>query len=76
MAQVDALYSFAFKLTKVREEAEDLVSETMLRAFQRWRQCNLGTNIRAWLFTILYHAFVSRKRRILQGKLRVYAGGR
>ncbi len=64
MAQMDALYSFAFKLTKVREEAEDLVSETLLRAFERWRQFRLGTNIRAWLFTILYHGFVSRKRRI------------
>ncbi|MHB1311475.1 MAG: sigma-70 family RNA polymerase sigma factor [Gemmatimonadaceae bacterium] len=64
MAQMDALYSFAFKLTKVREEAEDLVSDTMLRAFQRWRQFQMGTNIRAWLFTILYHAFVSRKRRV------------
>lgn len=64
MAQMDALYGFAFKLTKVREEAEDLVSDTMLRAFQRWRQFKLGTNLRAWLFTILYHAFVSRKRRI------------
>ncbi|MBM3906540.1 MAG: sigma-70 family RNA polymerase sigma factor [Gemmatimonadetes bacterium] len=64
LAQMDALYSFAFKLTKVREEAEDLVSDTMLRAFERWRQFQLGSNIRAWLFTILYHAFVSRKRRI------------
>jgi RNA polymerase sigma-70 factor (ECF subfamily) len=64
LAQRDALYGFALKLTKVREEAEDLVSDTMLRAFQRWRQFQLGSNIRAWLFTILYHAFVSRKRRI------------
>lgn len=64
LAQMDALYGFAFKLTKVREEAEDLVSHTMLRAFERWRQFQLGSNIRAWLFTILYHAFVSRKRRI------------
>jgi RNA polymerase sigma-70 factor (ECF subfamily) len=64
MAQMDALYSFAFKLTKVREEAEDLVSDTILRAFQRWRQFQPGSNMRAWLFTILYHAFVSRKRRI------------
>jgi RNA polymerase sigma-70 factor (ECF subfamily) len=36
----------------------------MLRAFERWEQYHLGTNIRAWLFTILYHVFVSRKRRI------------
>ena len=64
IAQMDALYNFAFKLTKVREEAEDLVSDTILRAFQRWRQFQLGSNIRAWLFTILYHGFVSRKRRI------------
>lgn len=64
LAQMDALYSFAFKLTKVREEAEDLVSDTMLRAFERWRQFQIGSNIRAWMFTILYHAFVSRKRRI------------
>lgn len=64
LAQMDALYNFAFKLTRVREEAEDLVSDTMLRAFERWRQFQLGSNIRAWLFTILYHAFVSRKRRI------------
>jgi RNA polymerase sigma-70 factor (ECF subfamily) len=64
MAQLDALYSFALKLTRAREDAEDLVSDTLLRAFQRWEQYRLGTNIRAWLFTILYHAFVSRKRRI------------
>lgn len=64
LAQLDALYSFAFKLTRGRDEAEDLVSDTLLRAFQRWEQYLLGTNIRAWLFTILYHAFVSRKRRI------------
>jgi RNA polymerase sigma-70 factor (ECF subfamily) len=64
MAQMDALFSFAFKLTKVREDAEDLVSDTLLRAFQRWRQFQMDSNMRAWLFTILYHAFVSRKRRI------------
>ena len=61
---IDALYSFALKLARARDDADDLVSDTMLRAFQRWEQYRLGTNIRAWLFTILYHAFVSRKRRI------------
>ena len=64
MAHMDALYGFAFKLTRVREEAEDLVSDALLRAFERWRQFQPGSNMRAWLFTILYHAFVSRKRRI------------
>lgn len=64
LVHLDALYSFALKLTHSRDDAEDLVSETMLRALDRWEQYHLGTNIRAWLFTILYHAFVSRKRRI------------
>jgi RNA polymerase sigma-70 factor (ECF subfamily) len=64
LQQLDALYSFGLKLTHSRDDAEDLVSETLLRAFERWEQYRLGTNIRAWLFTILYHSFVSRKRRI------------
>ncbi|MGA0919178.1 MAG: sigma-70 family RNA polymerase sigma factor [Gemmatimonadaceae bacterium] len=64
MRHLDALYAFALKLTRARDEAEDLVSDTMLRAIQRWEQYRLGTNIRAWLFTILYHAFVRRTRRV------------
>jgi RNA polymerase sigma-70 factor (ECF subfamily) len=64
LVHLDALYSFALKLARARDDAEDLVSDTMLRAFERWEQYRLGTNIRAWLFTILYHVFVSRKRRI------------
>lgn len=64
LAYLDALYSFALKLTRARDEAEDLVSDTVLRAFDRWEQYRLGSNIRAWLFTILYHTFVSRKRRV------------
>ena len=64
LLHLDAMYSFALKLARVRDDAEDLVSDTVLRAFERWEQYRLGTNIRAWLFTILYHVFVSRKRRI------------
>jgi RNA polymerase sigma-70 factor, ECF subfamily len=64
LVQLDALYAFALRLSRVRDEAEDLVSDTVLRAFERWDQYRPGTNIRAWLFTILYHVFVSRKRRI------------
>lgn len=64
MLHLDALFSFALKLSRSRDDAEDLVSDTMLRALERWEQYHLGTNIRAWLFTILYHLFVSRKRRV------------
>lgn len=58
------LFSFALKLSRNRDDAEDLVSDTYLRALERWEQFRPGTNMRAWLFTILYHLFVSRKRRI------------
>lgn len=64
LLHLDALFSFALKLSRSRDDAEDLVSDTMLRALERWEQYRMGTNIRAWLFTILYHLFVSRKRRI------------
>ena len=64
LKQLDALYSFAIKLTQSRDDADDLVSETVMRGLEKWRQFTPGTNLRAWLFTILYHAFVSRKRRV------------
>ena len=64
LVYLDALYSFALKLTRAHDDAEDLVSDTVLRAFDRWEQYRLGSNVRAWLFTILYHTFVSRKRRV------------
>ncbi len=64
LEHLGALHSFALKLSRSRDDAEDLVSDTILRAFERWEQYRLGTNIRAWMFTILYHVFVSRKRRI------------
>ncbi len=63
LAQLDALFGFALRLTRQRDDAEDLVADTMLRALERWEQYRLGSNIRAWLFTILYHLFVSRRRR-------------
>jgi len=60
----DSMYAFAMKLTASRDDADDLVSETVVRALDKWKQFETGTNLRAWLFTILYHVFVSRKRRV------------
>lgn len=64
LTHLDAMYSFGMKLSRASEDAEDLVSDTVLRSLERWEQYRPGTNMRAWLFTILYHVFVSRKRRI------------
>jgi RNA polymerase sigma-70 factor (ECF subfamily) len=62
LRHLDALYTFARRLTHDPHDAEDLVSEAVLRALHRWEQYQLGTNARAWLFTILYHEFVNRRR--------------
>jgi RNA polymerase sigma-70 factor, ECF subfamily len=75
LAHLDALYSFAVKLARSRADAEDLVSETLVRAFDRWEQYCLGTNIRAWLATILYRVFVSRKRRFDAREVQPYDEG-
>jgi RNA polymerase sigma-70 factor (ECF subfamily) len=62
VAQLDAMLSFALRFTRARADAEDLVSDTILRALDRRHQYQLGTNVRAWLFTILYRLFVARRR--------------
>lgn len=62
LPHLDALYSFARRLTRDPNNAEDLVSEAVLYALDRWESYELGTNARAWLLTILYHAFVNRWR--------------
>jgi RNA polymerase sigma-70 factor (ECF subfamily) len=70
LTQLDGLYAFALKLSRSSDDAEDLVSDTVVRALEKWRQYESGTNLRAWLFTILYHVFVSRKRRIERREVR------
>ncbi len=63
LQHLDALYRFAVRLTGVEVQAEDLVQETMLRACRSWHQYKRGTNVRAWLLTILRNTFVSEYRR-------------
>lgn len=48
-----SLYGTALRMTRNAQDAEDLVQETMLRAYRGFRGFAPGTNIRAWLYTIL-----------------------
>lgn len=59
---VDSLYRTALRLTRVPSDAEDLVQETYLKAFRAADSFERGTNLRAWLFTILHNTARNRAR--------------
>lgn len=63
LAQLDSLYRTALRLTRNQQEAEDLVQETMLKAFRFANTYQRGTNLRAWLFRILNTSAINRYRK-------------
>jgi RNA polymerase sigma-70 factor (ECF subfamily) len=62
LGYVDSLYRTALRLTRVPSDAEDLVQETYLKAFRGADSFRPGTNLRAWLFTILHNTARNRAR--------------
>ena len=62
LACLDSLYRTALRLTHVPADAEDLVQETYLKAFRAADRFQPGTNLRAWLFTILHNTARNRAR--------------
>jgi RNA polymerase sigma-70 factor, ECF subfamily len=62
LPHLDHLYTVAMHLARNRNDAEDMVQETMLRALRFFEQFTPGTNCRAWLLTILYNDFRNRYR--------------
>src|SRR6059036_2008628 len=63
LVHLDSLYRVALRLTGNTAEADDLVQETMLKAYRAWEQFEKGTNAKGWLLTILRHAFINEYRR-------------
>lgn len=62
LASLDSLYRTARRLTRTAADAEDLVQDTYLKAFRSMDQFEGGTNLRAWLFTILHNTHRNRVR--------------
>lgn len=58
-----SLYGTAYRLTHNAHDAEDLVQETLLRAYRGFDRFREGSNIRAWLYTILYRVQTDAYRR-------------
>ena len=63
LVHLDSLYNGGLRMSRNREDAEDLVQDTVLKAFRFFDKFERGTNIRAWLFTILTNTYINRYRK-------------
>ncbi len=63
MPHIDSLYSMALRYIFNKEEAEDLVQDTYLKAYRFYSSFQQGTNIKAWLFKILRNTFINKYRK-------------
>jgi len=63
LPHLDRLWAAARRLVLQDADAEDLVQETLLRAYRTFRNFTPGTNSRAWLLTIPHSVFVNRRQR-------------
>jgi RNA polymerase sigma-70 factor (ECF subfamily) len=63
LATLPSLRAFAVSLTGKHDKADDLVQDTVMKAWAKQDSFELGTNIKAWLFTILRNEFYSQMRK-------------
>ncbi|MFB6345278.1 MAG: sigma-70 family RNA polymerase sigma factor [bacterium] len=57
LPHLNALYNYARSISHSKQDAEDLVQETFMRAYRYFHQYTPGTNCKAWLFTILRNLY-------------------
>src|SRR5918999_171102 len=62
LGYLDPLYATALRLTRNRSDAEDLVQDTFVKAFRFADRFTPGTNLKAWLYTILHNTWRNRMR--------------
>jgi RNA polymerase sigma-70 factor, ECF subfamily len=59
----NSLKPFAYSLTRDKNDADDLIQETMFKALSRAEKFNEGTNLKAWMYTIMKNIFINDYRR-------------
>jgi RNA polymerase sigma-70 factor, ECF subfamily len=62
VAHLPPLYATALRLARNRPDADDLVQDTMVKALRAAHRFTPGTNLRAWLYTILHNTWKNRRR--------------
>ena len=60
------LRPFAMRLTRDSEDANDLLQDTMLKAFTNREKYTDGTNLKAWLYTIMKNTFITNYQRMMR----------
>lgn len=60
---LDAMYNFALRLTSDPNDAEDLVQDTIVKAYRFFSSYEKGTNAKAWLFRILKNSYINEYRK-------------
>lgn len=60
---MSAMYNFALRMTADEEDAQDLVQETLMKAYRFFDSFEKGTNCKAWLFRILKNSFINKYRK-------------
>ncbi|MER2534969.1 MAG: sigma-70 family RNA polymerase sigma factor [Rhizobiaceae bacterium] len=63
LATIPSLRAFAVSLAQNSDKADDLVQETLVKAWDKHESFQPGTNLKAWLFTILRNEFYSQMRK-------------
>lgn len=62
--ELASLFRTALRMTRNREDAEDLVQETVTKAFAAFDRFERGTNFRAWVFRILTNTYINNYYRV------------
>ena len=63
LVHVDALYGAAYRLTRNARDAEDLVQDSLLRAYKFWDSFQQDSNCKAWLLRIVTNTFINEYQR-------------
>jgi RNA polymerase sigma-70 factor (ECF subfamily) len=63
LAHLDALYGAAYRLTRNARDAEDLVQDSLLRAYRFWDSFQQDSNCKAWLLRIVTNTFINEYQR-------------
>jgi len=62
--EMDNLKKFAYKFTDDYQDANDLIQDTVFKAISNKHRFRIGTNLRAWLYTIMKNSFITKYQKM------------